>query len=217
MPKQHARKYSSPIREHKANITRCKIADAAERLLMDTGYDKMTVEAIAREAGVATQTVYAVYGSKRGIMAELLDRVIFGVERFHALHERAIATPDVREAVEVTVSLVRQAYESESPVYDLLRGAGVLAPELARIEQKREARRRDVHEEHVTAILSGKRLKPGMTLSKAKDIFWCLTSRDVYRMMIQEQGWTAEAYERWLSDVLTSSLIEPSSLATPGT
>ncbi|MEG2005229.1 MAG: helix-turn-helix domain-containing protein, partial [Bilophila sp.] len=82
MSKPQVRKYCSPLREYKANLTRSNIADAAERLLISSGYAGMTVEAIAKEAGVSTQTVYAVFGSKRGIMAELLDRVIY-IDHFH--------------------------------------------------------------------------------------------------------------------------------------
>lgn len=64
-----ARKYSSPTRERQASQTRTNILDATQRLLMDRGYAKTTIEAIAQEAGVAKQTVYAVFQSKRGIVA----------------------------------------------------------------------------------------------------------------------------------------------------
>lgn len=36
------------------------------------------MEAIARAAGVATPTVYALFGSKRNILAELIARTAFG-------------------------------------------------------------------------------------------------------------------------------------------
>lgn len=74
MEKHTARKYSSPIRERQANQTRTNILDATQRLFLERGYAKTTVEAIAQEAGVAKQTVYAVFRSKNGIVAELLDR-----------------------------------------------------------------------------------------------------------------------------------------------
>lgn len=70
MEKHTARKYSSPIRERQANQTRTNILDATQRLFLERGYAKTTVEAIAQEAGVAKQTVYAVFRSKNGIVAE---------------------------------------------------------------------------------------------------------------------------------------------------
>jgi AcrR family transcriptional regulator len=36
------------------------------------------MEALARAAGVATPTVYALFGSKRNILAELIVRTAFG-------------------------------------------------------------------------------------------------------------------------------------------
>ena len=51
MEKHTARKYSSPIRERQANQTRTNILDATQRLFLERGYAKTTVEAIAQEAG----------------------------------------------------------------------------------------------------------------------------------------------------------------------
>lgn len=120
-----ARKYSSPTRERQASQTRTNILDATQRLLMDRGYAKTTIEAIAQEAGVAKQTVYAVFQSKRGIVAGLLDRAML-TERLYELCDRSLETANVHEALRLTAQLVLQVHESRSPVFDLLRGAGVL-------------------------------------------------------------------------------------------
>ena len=87
MEKHTARKYSSPIRERQANQTRTNILDATQRLFLERGYAKTTVEAIAQEAGVAKQTVYAVFRSKNGIVAELLDRAVFTERVFELIAE----------------------------------------------------------------------------------------------------------------------------------
>ena len=42
----------------------------------------------------------------------------------------------------------------------------------------------------------------------AQDIFWCLCNRDIYRILVQERGWTAETYADWLYDMLVGSLFE---------
>ena len=87
MEKHTARKYSSPIRERQANQTRTNILDATQRLFLERGYAKTPVEAIAQEAGVAKQTVYAVFRSKNGIVAELLDRAVFTERVFELIAE----------------------------------------------------------------------------------------------------------------------------------
>ena len=101
MEKHTARKYSSPIRERQANQTRTNILDATQRLFLERGYAKTTVEAIAQEAGVAKQTVYAVFRSKNGIVAELLDRAVF-TERVFELHDRSLETANIHEALKLT-------------------------------------------------------------------------------------------------------------------
>lgn len=209
MEKNPARKYSSPIRERQANQTRANILDAAQRLLLAKGYARTTVEAIATEAGVSKQTVYAVFRSKSGIVAELLDRAVF-TDRLFELHDRSLETADVHEALRLTAQLVLQIHESQSPVFDLLRGAGVLDPELARIQHDRRCCHRDEQEQHVRFLLRGRRLKEGITISMALDVFWCLTSRDTYRMLVQERGWPGETYVRWLYEMLACSLLDHS-------
>ena len=173
-----ARKYSSPTRERQASQTRTNILDATQRLLMDRGYAKTTIEAIAQEAGVAKQTVYAVFQSKRGIVAGLLDRAML-TERLYELCDRSLETANVHEALRLTAQLVLQVHESRSPVFDLLRGAGVLDPELARIENESRCCHRSEQEMHVRFLLHGRRLKDDITMEMALDVFWCLTGRDV--------------------------------------
>ena len=51
MEKHTARKYSSPIRERQANQTRTNILDATQRLFLERGYAKTTVEAIGSRSG----------------------------------------------------------------------------------------------------------------------------------------------------------------------
>lgn len=59
-------------RARKALATRHRVLDAAEILFVRDGYAAATIAAIAEKADVAVQTVYAVFGNKRAILAELL-------------------------------------------------------------------------------------------------------------------------------------------------
>ena len=59
------RPYDSTLRKQQASQTRMKILDTAQLLFAQRGYAASTVEAIASGAGVAVDTVYAIFGSKR--------------------------------------------------------------------------------------------------------------------------------------------------------
>ena len=49
--------------------------------------------------------------------------------------------------------------------------------------------------------------KKGLSLEKARRLLWMLTSRDVYRMLVHEGGWTPDEYETWLGGAIVRELI----------
>ena len=67
------RPYRSPMRQRQAKETRQRILAAARALLTTQGYVGMTMEAIAEAAEVSPKTVAAVVGSKREILAEIVN------------------------------------------------------------------------------------------------------------------------------------------------
>src|SRR5262249_48744247 len=68
------RPYHSPLRRAQAEETRNRILDAALRLFSGQGYAATTIAAIAAEAGVVPETVYATFRTKRGIIDGLGQR-----------------------------------------------------------------------------------------------------------------------------------------------
>src|SRR2546423_10220421 len=53
-----------------------RLIDVATRLFLDRGYDATSLDAVAEAARVSKPTVYARYGDKRGLFAEVLRREI---------------------------------------------------------------------------------------------------------------------------------------------
>jgi AcrR family transcriptional regulator len=204
--KAKKRSYDSPARQRQADDTRKRIAVAAQKLLTQNGYAGMTIPAVARAAGVAVPTVYAIFGSKKGIVAELLDQARFG-DGYQALIEEKKQVASPREQLSFAARIARQVYDAEVPVENLLRGAGMLAPELATIENERDCRRHDAQAGLIDALQKGKVLRPGLDRESARDILWSLTGRDLYRMLVRERKWTSEQYEGWLKEMLERALV----------
>ena len=50
-------------------------------------------------------------------------------------------------------------------------------------------------------------LANGLEVSKARDILWAFTGRDMYRMFVVEQGWSSDEYETWLAQLLVKTLM----------
>jgi AcrR family transcriptional regulator len=200
------RSYRSPARQRQADETRTRIATAARKLLEERGYAGMTMEAVAKKAGVAIATVYAVFGSKTGILSEILDAARFD-DSYQNLVREAMHTADPRERIRFPARIARRIYESEHSVLDLLRGAGAVAPALARSEAERECTRYDAQAGMIQYLVRSRALRRGLDAQHARDILWSLTSRDLYRMLVRDRGWTAQQYENWLADMLVETLV----------
>lgn len=168
----------------------------------------MTIEGIAQRAGVSAQTVYAIFKSKTGILIALLDQTMFGPE-YNDVVRQARSASDPETRLRRAASVAKQIRDSQSAAFDLLRGAGVVAPGLAKLERQRERLRYEAEEGMITFLREAGRLRPGLTHKTARDIFWMLTGGDVYRMLVRERGWSPHKYQEWLADTLVHSLLAP--------
>ncbi len=64
-----------PLRSHPTE-TADQILDAADRLIIRHGYRRMTVEDLAREAGIGKGTVYLSFESKESVALACIDRMV---------------------------------------------------------------------------------------------------------------------------------------------
>lgn len=196
------------VRERQAGDTRVRIVEATRQLLQSKGYAGMTIEAIARRAEVSAQSVYAIFKSKTGILLALLDQSTFGADYDDAVR-RAMTATDPETRLRLAAPIARGIHDAQSAAFDLLRGAGVVAPELAKLEAQRESLRYERQEGMIISLRDAGRLRPELDHASARDIFWMLTGRDVYRMLVRERGWSSQKYEDWLADSLVRSLLTP--------
>jgi AcrR family transcriptional regulator len=202
------RPYQSLVRQRQAGDTRRRIGEATRRLLQSQGYAGMTIEAIAQRAEVSAQSVYAIFKSKTGILTDLLDQSSFGAD-YEAAVRKALSASDPEARLRLAAPIARQIHDAQSATFDLLRGAGVVAPELAKLERQRECLRYERQETMIISLRDAGRLRPGLNHRTARDIFWMLTGRDVYRMLVRERGWASQKYQDWLADTLVHSLLTP--------
>jgi AcrR family transcriptional regulator len=200
------RPYKSLVRERQAGDTRRRIVDATRQLLQSEGYAGMTIEAIARRAEVSVQTVYAIFKSKTGILIALLDQTMFG-PAYDGIVGQALSAGDPETRLRRAASVARQIRGAQSAAFDLMRGAGVVAPKLAKLERQRERLRYKGEEGMITFLRQAGRLRHGLDHKTARDIFWMLTGADVYRMLVRERGWSPQKYQKWLADALVELLL----------
>lgn len=204
MSNRKKRVYDSSGRQAQAEETKGRILASAKKLFHAEGFEMVTIEALAKAAKVSAPTIYSLFQSKRGLLRALMDEAL-PTEQFLSLVEENRREPSPQKKLAISAKIARQMYDAERAQMDVFRGASVLAPEFKELERERELRRYKRQEESVKSI--EKHLCEGLSLSKARDILWAFTGRDMYRMYVIERGWTSDEYEKWLSQLLVKTLL----------
>lgn len=204
------RTYSSLVRDEQAARTRTRILDAAADLFLDRGYGRTTVKDIADGAGVARDTVHAVFGSKARVLTALIDRLLVPDESVANVTERADAKAikdelDQRRQIELFAEFITDLSTRLRPVFEILRTASAVEPEMAAVFEEMDRFR--MQNMHTYARWIAARGPLRVSTRRAGEIIWTLASPDVGRMLCDELGWSQAQHSRWLADTLTRSLL----------
>jgi TetR/AcrR family transcriptional regulator of autoinduction and epiphytic fitness len=205
------RSYSSARREAQARETRRAILDAAHELFIATGYAATTIQAIAERGGVAVQTVYAVFGTKRELLRQLIERTVVGdddplpeAER-SAAHSIA-AEPDARRRAELDAAVSRSIIERIAPIVRVAAEAAASDPELAAMMEAVKATRRQEMTSAVSVLAGPDQLR--IAHDEAAATLYVLYSPHVADMLIGDYGWSPERYEKWLARMIFRAVLE---------
>jgi len=192
------------LRQRQAEATRSMIVKAAQALFLERGYTGTTIETIAEQSGVAVSTVYAVFGSKRGILRAIRS----------AWHERTQirevaygSHPDQspQERLEMLAQATRRQWESGADVIAIYTGAADADPKAAaELDEALEGRRKGLTN---FAKSLEPHLRTGLDLAHAAAILHALCLPQVYDDLVRRSGWTAEEYQDWLLRTLKHELL----------
>ena len=199
-------------RRPRALATRRRIRDAARRLFIERGYVATTIEAIAGEAGVAVPTVYLAFGTKRALLAELLDIACVGGEEPVAVLERPWVDevrhdPDPRGQLRRWVRWVRDIDARVAPLWEVARNAAAADPDIRAQVHHYETLTLQAHRYFVSVLAGNGGLRDGLDPQRAADIVFGLLSHELYRLLVIEQGWAPPDWERWVADTLAAQLL----------
>lgn len=200
-------------RARKALATRRRILDAAETLFTRDGYAMTTIAAIAGQADVAVQTVYAVFGTKRAILSELLAARVVGDDDATPLKDRddwraMESETDPRRQIELLAAIATRIGGRTGALYDVLAGAAGSDPEIAGLYRRQQHSRYQDQRRLARSLARKGALRPGLSQARATDIVWAIANPTMHRRLAGERRWTDGEYERWLAHVLTCSLLE---------
>lgn len=195
-----ARRYESPLRDRRSAETRASLIAAASQLFVAKGWAGTGMRDIAAAAGVATETVYAHFSSKRGLLQAVLDVAVVGDDRSVALASRdefaAVGQGRRLDRIRAAVRLLAGIQERTAALFKVLREAAAGDEAIAEIlSAARERQRRD--------IAAGAQLMMGRAPTPVeRDGFWALASPEVYLLLVEETGWTRRQYEEWMAELI---------------
>ena len=206
------RKYDSSRRKEQARQTRLQITEAAHRLFIEYGYAGATIDAIAQEAGVAQETVYAIFGSKRKILAFLLDISLGGDDQPLRILDRpepqaVMQDTDQRRQLAMFAQGITEILTRATPVFEIMRGAAKTEPEIASLVHNLYAERLKNMTTFVHSVAVNGGLRNELDETYAGEIIWTITSPDVFQLLSAQLNWPKEKYNQWLTDTLTRLLL----------
>lgn len=174
--------------------------DTARRLWVAKGWAATGMREVAAEAGVATETLYSHFSSKRGLLRAVIDVAVVGDERPVALAARpefeAMGRGPRADRMRAAAATLASVHERTAPFAKLLREAARHDDEVAEmLHDTRERQRLDVAA--AVELVSGRRPTPTQ-----RDGVWAVASPEVYLLLVEESGWTLDQYEGWVAEAL---------------
>jgi AcrR family transcriptional regulator len=182
------RSYNQKARAENSAETRRRIIEVTRELLTRAPLETVSLPVIAAEAEVARSTVYAIFGSREGLMVAVAEDLL---ERggFARIGE-ALRGPDVVRAFEISMDVAMDLYSREHAVsWALLSLSAVdrdASSAAARLNfGRREGMRRIAQRMHDQGVL-----RDDVTVDEAADVLWLITSFETFGQLYRDRGLT---------------------------
>ena len=214
-PPTTKRRYDSRRRRERAEeerrATQLRVVEAARRLFLTNGYAATTMAEIAREAGVAVQSVYSAGQSKADLLHLVTDLAVAGDDQQVMLLQRpdfaAVANEsDPERQVRMIAALIAATMERLAPVWVAYREAAAVDAKAAANLVAAHQRRHETFAGMI-GMIPEHRLR--RSPEEATDTAWAIGSIDVFLLLRSIQGWDATRYATWLRQTLVDQLLVP--------
>jgi AcrR family transcriptional regulator len=203
------RAYRSVLRAEQAQLTRLRITGAARALFLDQGYASTSISSIATAAGVAPETVYDVFGTKRRVLEAVVELGIAGgpeepreiLDRAWVREIAALGSFEERLSrfAEHTADTVARMSGIHAVIRSAANGDTELAELYGRIQETRFRSQR-----RVMVALSGG-IENGQTLAAA-ETFSALASPELQHLLTVTRRWSLARYRAWLKATVVAAI-----------
>jgi AcrR family transcriptional regulator len=181
------RRYRSAVRDEAASENRARVLAAAIKLLGTPDLSALSMEAVAKAAGVTRLTVYNQFGSRSALLEEVFDELARRGEL--ARIPQAMAMSDPLAALARLIEIYCEFWGFD-PAVDRLNRAASMDEEFASALAARHARRRKALSVLVQRLAQAGHLAT-QNSAAATDVLFALTSPDFYRTLSAGRGKSA--------------------------
>lgn len=193
----------------RAEQTRRRLIDAAFASFASRGYQVTTMAAVAREAGVAEQTMYFSFGSKAGLLREVMIArrgPAGGPTRVadQAWMNDVLGASDPRRSLAIIAEHGTEIFRQLAPIADAMTAAGLADPDVAAFLETVGSERRTGMARVIAAIAAHGPL--AVSEQHANDVLDVVQSMATYNAFVRDCGWTTEQYKAWAYRTLTHML-----------
>jgi AcrR family transcriptional regulator len=208
-PDTSPRAYRSELRTQQALGTRRRIVEAAARLFAERGYQATTLTAIAREAGVSTETVKTA-APKAELLIAAFEVTFAGEESAQSLTDTEVGAgvldvPD-EALLDAVLTRIATANARGHALWTVLLGAAASDPvvddALQAILARRAADYRRLVDELVTRGYASSVTDPDATAA----VLSFLLSPEGYQQLVVQSGWTPQRYTAWMRAAVLAEL-----------
>ncbi len=208
-----SRPYRSELRQQQAEQTRSRVVAAAAELFAADGYARTTLSKIAAAAGVSVETVQG-QGPKAALLIAALEFAGVGVSGEENvlnldLGRELIAIGDPHAALDFVGRTVTDVHQRTAKLAPALFGGANSDPELDRYLSdfitglNGQVRR-------VLEIFRGRRwLRDDVPFDELIETAAVLCSVETYLRMTHRDGWSDEAYQKWVCRMLAETVFRP--------
>jgi AcrR family transcriptional regulator len=190
----------------RAEKTRARILDAAERLILDRGLNGVGLEAVAEAAGVSRQALYDKFGSKGGLLRAMTERTEERLGIYKAVGAVA-AEPDGIGKLTTLLDLSRVSEPGVAPFVRVIYAARLDDETAAGLWNDRMAARHMAMRHVVETLDREGKLRPGLTVERGADILWSILNPLHYDNLVASRGWTIDEYRSHIEVMARAGLL----------
>jgi AcrR family transcriptional regulator len=188
-----------------AYATRSRILDAATSLIVENGYQSISLEDIAEKAGVSRRTIYDQFGSKRGVLEGIVNRM--AEEGLPELLTAISQSKDPVEALQKAMPLSVAFTDRNVKIVLVFYAQAINDPDFRAVWEYAQQNRWNNLRRIVEWLDREGRLAEGWTLDHATDWLHWLTSYQLHDELVVKRGWSHEEMAKMLMRDISSVLL----------